>query len=64
MQRDDLALHAWCDHGGLAFDLDGLILPDDPVTYLEVESFLLVGVHQGQRVGQKFQVGKVQNTGS
>ncbi len=31
VQRDDLALHARCDHSGLAFDLDGFILPDDEV---------------------------------
>ncbi len=31
MQREHLALHARCDHSGLAFDLDGLILPDDEV---------------------------------
>ena len=38
MQRDDLALHARGDNSGLAFQLDGFILPDDGVADLEVES--------------------------
>ncbi len=45
MQRDDLALHARCDHSGLAFHLDSFILPNDEVADLEVESFLSPGVH-------------------
>ena len=45
MQRDDLALHAWGDDGGLAFDLDGFILPDNEVTDFEVEGFFSPGVH-------------------
>jgi len=45
MQRDNLALHARCDHSGLPFDLAGFILPDDEVAYLEVEGFFSPGVH-------------------
>ena len=37
VQRDDFTLHAWGDKSGLAFDLDGLILPDDDVADMEVE---------------------------
>ena len=43
MQREYLALHARCDHGGLAFDLDGFILPDDPVADFKVEGFFSPG---------------------
>ena len=32
-------------HRGLAFHLDGLILPDDGVADFEVEGFFLPGVH-------------------
>ena len=45
MQREHLALHAGCHQRGLAFDLDGFILPDDEVTHFEVEGFLSPGVH-------------------
>ena len=44
MQRKHLTLHAWRHHSGLAFDLDGFILPDDEVADLEVERFLLPGI--------------------
>ncbi len=45
MQRDDLALHARFDHRGLAFHLDGFILPGDEVADLEAEGLFLPGVH-------------------
>jgi len=45
MQRQHFALHARCDHSGLAFDLDGFILPDDEVADLEAEGFFSPGVH-------------------
>jgi len=35
---------------GLAFDLDGFILPDDEVAHLEVEGFLSPGVHCGSPI--------------
>ena len=43
VQREHLALHARRD--GLAFDLDGFILPDDEVADLEAKGFLLPGGH-------------------
>ena len=43
--RGPLALHARCDHSGLAFDLGGLTLPDDPVAHFEAEGLFLPGVH-------------------
>jgi len=45
MQRQHLTLHTRCDNGGLAFDLDGFILPDNEVADLEVEDLLSPGVH-------------------
>ena len=45
MQLEHLALHAWGDNSGLAFDLDCFIPPDDEVADLEVEGFFLPGVH-------------------
>ncbi len=45
VQRDDLALHARGHQRGLAFHLDGFILPDDEVADLQAEGFLLPGVH-------------------
>jgi len=45
MQRDDLATHARCDNSGLAFQLDGFILPDDGVADFEAEGFFLPSVH-------------------
>jgi len=45
MQRDDLPLHARCDHSGLAFGLDSFILPDDSVADLEAERFFSPWVH-------------------
>ena len=45
MQRDNLATHAWGDKSGLAFDLDGFILPDNEVANLEAERFFLPSVY-------------------
>jgi len=45
VQREHLALHAWGDKSGLAFDLDGFILPDDEVADLEAKGLFLPGVH-------------------
>jgi len=45
MQREHLALHAGGDDGGLAFDLDGFILPDDEVADFEVKGFFSPSVH-------------------
>ncbi len=44
MQRDDLALHAGADNSGLAFNLDGFILPDDEVAHFEAEGFFAPAV--------------------
>ncbi len=45
VEREHLTLHAWFDNRGLAFDLDGFILPDDEVADLEIEDLFLPGVH-------------------
>ncbi len=45
MQREHLALHAGCDNRGLAFHLDGFVLPDNEVADFEVEGLFLPGVH-------------------
>ena len=45
MQRDDLAPHARFYNSGLAFDLNGFILPNDEVADLKVEGFFSPGVH-------------------
>jgi len=50
MQREHLALHSWTDHSGLAFHLDGFILPDDEVADLQAKGFLLPGVHLGSPI--------------
>jgi len=42
---EHLALHAWCDDSGLAFDLNGFIAPDDKVAHLEAEGLFSPGVH-------------------
>ena len=45
MQRDDLALHARGGNRGLAFQLNGFVLPDDEVADFEVEGLFSPGVY-------------------